>query len=72
METVHLGFAIALALTAGDLAQSVASHLHIPGIGLLLDSGLAWDRMDSIGSAQRLGTGSGRVPCPKLASHHEG
>jgi len=41
MKTVHVGFAIALALTAGDLAQSVASHLHITGIGLLLDSGLA-------------------------------
>ncbi len=57
METTHAGLTLAIALAAGVLAQSVAKHLRIPGILLLLTlgfglgpSGLDWVNPDSLGS----------------------
>jgi NhaP-type Na+/H+ or K+/H+ antiporter len=57
METVHVSFTIAIALAAGVLAQSVAKHLHLPGIVLLLafgvglgSDGLGWVHPQSLGT----------------------
>ncbi|HBP87447.1 MAG TPA: sodium:proton antiporter, partial [Nitrospiraceae bacterium] len=57
METVHVSLTIAIALAAGVLAQSVAKHLHLPGIVLLLafgvglgGDGLGWVHPQSLGT----------------------
>jgi NhaP-type Na+/H+ or K+/H+ antiporter len=56
METVHPTLIFALALAAGVLAQSVARHLRLPGIVLLLAAGiglgpdgLGWVQPDELG-----------------------
>ena len=56
METVHPTLIFALALAAGVLAQSVARHLRLPGIVLLLAAGiglgpdgLGWVRPSELG-----------------------
>ena len=56
METAHLSLTLAIALAAGVLAQSVARHLRIPGIVLLLacgfglgPDGLGWVDPPSLG-----------------------
>ena len=57
METTHAGLTLAIALTAGVVAQSIAKHLRIPGILILLTlgfglgpSGFHWVDPDSLGS----------------------
>ncbi|MCH8131251.1 MAG: cation:proton antiporter, partial [Myxococcales bacterium] len=41
MESAHPAFTISLSLAVGVLAQSIARHLRIPGIVLLLAAGMA-------------------------------
>jgi len=41
LETLHPNFMIAIALAAGVLAQSLARHIRVPGIVLLLLAGVA-------------------------------
>lgn len=57
MESVHVGLTIAIALAAGVLAQSVAKHLRLPGIVLLLalgfilgHDGLGWVNPQDLGN----------------------
>lgn len=57
MEPVHVSFTIAIALAAGVLAQSMAKHLRLPGIVLLLalgfglgHDGLGWVNPQDLGS----------------------
>lgn len=57
MESVHVSLTIAIALAAGVLAQSVAKHLRLPGIVLLLalgfglgHDGLGWVNPQNLGS----------------------
>ena len=57
MESAHPGLILALALAAGVLAQSLARHLRIPGIVLLLafgvllgTDGLSWVEPGALGA----------------------
>ncbi|MGD9852935.1 MAG: cation:proton antiporter [Nitrospirales bacterium] len=57
MESVHVSLTIAIALAAGVFAQSVAKHLRLPGIVLLLTlgfglghDGLGWVNPQALGS----------------------
>ena len=57
MEGAHPSLTLVLALAAGVVAQSVARHLRVPGIVLLLGAGIAlgpdglgWVRPEALGS----------------------
>ncbi len=57
MDTAHVGLTLSVALAAGVLAQSVAKHLRIPGIVLLLalgallgPEGIGWVHAGELGA----------------------
>ena len=66
MEVAHPTLTVPLALAAGVLAQSVARHLRLPGIVLLLAMGIGLGP-DGLGWVQPGGLGSGLYSLVDLA-----
>jgi NhaP-type Na+/H+ or K+/H+ antiporter len=66
LETAHPAFTVVLALAAGVLAQTVARHLRIPGIVLLLGVGAALGP-DGLGWVDPTGLGHGLLTIVELS-----
>ena len=66
MEGVHPAFTLVLALAVGVFAQSLARHLRVPGIVLLLVAGASLGP-DGLGWVRPRELGDGLVPIVELA-----
>ncbi|MGH0030557.1 MAG: cation:proton antiporter [Myxococcota bacterium] len=66
MESGHPAFTLVLALAIGVLAQSLARHLRVPGIVLLLAAGAGLGP-DGLGWVQPDALGEGLLPIVQLA-----
>ena len=66
VHSAHPAFTLVLALAVGVLAQSVARHLRVPGIVLLLGAGAGLGP-DGLGWVQPEALGDGLIPIVQLA-----